>query len=336
MNRIREMVLSQYTQMQQARKAQAEARARAIEEQIPEIAQIDHEIATLGIKSAAAMIKTGADAQDCLKDMKEAVALLKERKNKLLEEHGVGEGYADLPYACDTCRDTGMVDGVPCRCYRDKVKKLITETASRLSGPAPDLESQNFSKFDFRYFDANRTDALLGITPLENMKSIYGVCKEFCDQFSRENKNLFLYGAPGTGKTFMTCCITKELSDKGFAVLYQSAYKLFSFLEDLKFDRVDRSDGSLLKEAIYGCDLLVIDDFGTEYAGPFAQAAFFDLLNSRLMDKKSTVISSNMGLSDIEKTYSGRVSSRIAGEFMLLRFAGEDIRCLKQKERYNG
>ena len=151
-------------------------------------------------------------------------------------------------------------------------------------------------------------------------------CKKFCENFSKNKRGIYISGNAGVGKTYLSCCIANYLISRGNTVLYQSAYRLFSFLEDYKFMRVDRSEFASFYDYIYNCDMLIIDDLGTEFSTTFAKAAFFDIINTRADNKKSTVISSNLSLADLENFYSPRVKSRVNSSFLFLSILGEDIR----------
>jgi DNA replication protein DnaC len=153
----------------------------------------------------------------------------------------------------------------------------------------------------------------------------------FCNNFGKKYENLYIYGPAGVGKTHLTSCIVGELVNRGFGVIYQTAYKLFEFLEDCKFGRSKIHNADVIKNAIYDCDLLIIDDFGTEFITSYTQTVLFDLINTRLLEKKPTIINSNLNLRDVSATYTDRISSRIMGEYTLLRFVGQDIRLLKKQ-----
>ena len=194
-----------------------------------------------------------------------------------------------------------------------------------------DFENCNFRKTDFSYY-SNEIDKTIGVSPYDNARNIYRTCLNFCKSFGERYENLYIYGPAGVGKTHLTSCIVSELINNGHGVIYQTSYKLFKFLEDCHFNRSGIENAELLKKAIYGCDLLIIDDFGTEFINSYTQSALFDLLNTRLLEKRSTIINSNLNMSDVRATYTDRISSRIMGEFTLLKFVGEDIRLIK-KER---
>lgn len=325
---------AEYEQLRKRREQAMAERQQKAYAQCPAAEAIDREIASLGVRSATKLVG-GADADAVLCQMQAELAQLKTQKAQVLASCGLSEADLEVPYQCPKCKDTGYIGNMRCDCYNRRLKQLMLDTANRISGVPMDLESQNFESFQFGYY-SKVVDRRLGISPYDNIRSIYKVCKGFCTQFGKRYENLFFYGPAGLGKTFLACSIAKELSEQGFAVLYQTAYKLMNFLEDYKFGKLDREEYAVLRDAVYDCDLLIIDDFGTEFVTGYTQAVFFDVLNTRLAAKRSSIISSNLTIPAIAEIYTERVSSRIVGEFTLLQFAGEDIRRQKQERKTYG
>lgn len=324
---------AEYARLQKERGQQLEERQRQAYAQCPAAEAIDREIAGLGVRSAAKLIDGGADVDAVMQDMQAELARLKVQKEQALAACGLSKADLEVPYQCAKCKDTGYLGNRRCDCYNRRLKQLMLDAANRISGVPLDLENQNFEKFSFDFY-SKAVDPRLGVSPYDNMRGIYKVCRAFCAQFGQRYENLFLYGPAGLGKTFLACSIAKEVSERGFAVLYQTAYKLMGFLEDYKFGRLDHTAYEVLRDAVYDCDLLIMDDFGTEFVTGYTQSVFFDVLNTRLAAKKSTIISSNLTIPAIANIYTERVSSRIVGEFTLLQFAGEDIRRQKQEKNY--
>lgn len=173
-------------------------------------------------------------------------------------------------------------------------------------------------------------DRNYGISPRKHMEGILDTCKNFVNNFEKTDENLLFSGAPGLGKTFLSTCIAKELIKKGYSVIYETAYQTFSILEELKFKRTeDREKLKFKADKLYTCDLLILDDLGSEFSTQYTNAALFDILNSRLISGRKTVINTNLSVSEFEDRYSERVASRILGYFLVLRFIGNDIRLEK-------
>lgn len=322
---------AEYEGAQKRREQELAQRQQQAYQRCPAAENIDREIATLGVRSAAKLIDGSADVEAVLCRMQTELETLKASKAQALAECGLSAAFLEVPYQCAKCKDTGYIDNVRCDCYQRRLKQLMLDAANRISGVPMDLESQNFEQFQFGYYSKS-VDPRIGVSPYDNMRGIYKECKGFCARFGKQYENLFLYGPAGLGKTFLACSIAKELAEQGFAVLYQTAYKLMSFLEDYKFGRIDREEYAVLRDAVYDCDLLIIDDFGTEFVTGYTQAVFFDVLNTRLTAKRSTIISSNLTIPAIADIYTERVSSRIMGDFILLQFCGEDIRRQKREK----
>jgi len=204
---------------------------------------------------------------------------------------------------------------------------------SNLSGV---LERENFSTFDIRCYSATVINSEQ-MSPRARMEAIHGVCKEFTEGFMGEEKrgNLLFYGEPGLGKTFLCNCIAKEILDKGATVLYSTAPKLFKALEVFRFNRQEAGDPETV-EALTEVDLLIIDDLGTEVSTLVTASELFNILNTRLLENRSIVISTNLSPAEIKNQYSERIVSRFFGEFKMLKFIGDDIRVKKKYGKLKG
>jgi DNA replication protein DnaC len=190
------------------------------------------------------------------------------------------------------------------------------------------LAHENFSKFSFRYYSDDYLDEASGLSPLSNMQKIVAYCKSFIKHFNSNHDNLLLLGNTGVGKTFLANCIAKELLDRGYTVIYLTAFRLFDILEKYKFgkDNDNSYHASNQFDYILDCDLLIIDDLGTEFYNSFTNSQLYLIINERLLRKKSTIISTNLSLSDINTNYSERIYSRIISSYRIQRIIGEDIR----------
>ena len=330
-NAIEKHINSQYRYLSEKRKEIAEERRNTVYSLIPEIEDIDRDIATVGLRFSAKIINGNISADEISDLMQKEIHELKLKKSELLKKHGLSIDVFDVPYECDICKDTGIIDGDKCQCYKQKIKKFMANASSKISNMPADFENINFKNADFSFYSKD-IDKSVGVSPYDNAKNIYRICHNFCKDFGKEYDNLYIYGPAGVGKTHLTSCIVAELINKGHGVIYQTSYKLFKFLEDCHFGRSNIENSEMLKNSIYDCELLIIDDFGTEFINSYTQSALFDLLNTRLLEKRATIINSNLNLNDVRSTYTDRISSRIMGEFTLLKFVGDDIRLIK-KER---
>lgn len=296
----------------------------------PEIKVIDEKISTLAVSHAARILTEGITPDEAVEAVKKEKSILESRKEAILKS--ANYNVETIPYKCDVCKDTGIVNGNKCECYLKLLSKITLDSVDGSKDLSFDIENCLFDNFSLEWY-SKQIDPQIGISPYENMKTVYRDCVMFCENFKDEHKNLFFYGKAGTGKTFMAGCIANNFISRGYSVVYQSAYKLFQFMEDYKFNRVERNAESGLFERIYNADLLIIDDLGTEFSTAYTCSVLFDILNTRLLNKKSTVISSNLNLDNLIKKYTDRVSSRIIGYFEMMRFTGDDIRIAKKQNR---
>ncbi|MBQ7792764.1 MAG: ATP-binding protein [Clostridia bacterium] len=297
----------------------AERRARVFSA-VPEIEALDSEIKGLGLKLYKIAL-SGGDVEKNVRALRVSQKELLKKRDSLLTENGFLEDALSEQFQCPACRDTGAVGTAACECYK---RKLILK-AYEQSNLSRQLEDQSFETFDLSmYSDETLTE--YGITARANMKIVLSTCKAFAARFPEGNKSLLFWGAPGLGKTFLSTCIAKELIKKGYSVIYETAYQTFSMLEELKFKRSDDEKLKFKADKLYSCDLLILDDLGSEFSTQYTTAALFDILNSRLIAGKKTVINTNLTAQELEKKYSERVMSRIIGHYDMLHFVGNDIR----------
>ena len=252
-------------------------------------------------------------------------------RRALLKEHGFPEDYLEPVYTCPDCRDTGLIDGKHCHCFdREVVRLFYTQ-----SGLEEVLRKENFGTLDMKYYPSDVADPSTGRTARDTMASVVSACKSFADRYPEESGFLLLYGMAGLGKTFLTHCIAKQLIDNGLSVIYYSAGELFEALAGMQFEREDedtslsRVDWNYLRQ----CDLLIIDDLGTELMNSFTASVFFRLLNERLSANRGMVISTNLTPAQLSEVYTERIYSRIVERFTILHVIGKDIRVQK---RLNG
>ncbi|MGN0291664.1 MAG: ATP-binding protein, partial [Lachnospiraceae bacterium] len=222
------------------------------------------------------------------------------------------------------CQDTGYIGQERCHCFKQAAIDLVY-TQSNLKSI---LEKENFSTFSFSYYSKEQTNPATNLSALETAEIAVAECKRFIADFDKEFSNLFLYGDTGVGKTFLSNCVAKELLDNGHSVIYFTSFELFHIFEKNVFER-DRD----MKESyqnIFDCDLLIIDDLGTELSNSFTVSQLFLCLNERILRKKSTIISTNLGLNQLADIYSERTFSRISSNYTMIKLFGDDIRIKKK------
>lgn len=295
---------------------------QAAYEKLPRLKAIDLELRkTMALAAQAVFIK-GGDAVATMEQVKNAnLALQQERKN-LVEAH-FAPGYLDENPICGKCGGSGYVGSAMCSCLHDLCRQEQKKVLSVLSGG--DADFQNF-RLDY-YSD--QMDRELGASPRILMEKNLEVTKKFAYQFGADSGNLLFSGGTGLGKTYLAACIADVVADRGYSVAYESAQNLFRMLEKDRFHPDGATHAQV--EQLYKCDLLILDDLGTELPGAFVNAAFYALLNQRIMEGKSMIISTNFKIYELAERYNPQIASRLRGNFQVRYFAGEDIRVKKNR-----
>ncbi|KPU42857.1 DNA replication protein DnaC [Oxobacter pfennigii] len=298
----------------------AKLRKQDIYKKIPRIQAIDNELSMVGIEIARSIFKKDAPIDVLLENLKQKTIDLKMEKGELLSQNNLSMNYDSPIFECNECQDTGYKGSEKCRCLKQRIINVLYDQSNLKSL----LPKENFETFVFDYYSQNRFEDE-PLTPRKNMERIFAACINFVQDFDKNDENLFFYGKSGLGKTFLSSCIAKDLIDKGKLVVYQTASNLMEILKTGMFD----SSNELAKDKvdnIYECDLLIIDDLGTEYITEFTQMELYNIINKRLLSGKKTLISTNFSLDNIYNTYAERITSRIFGHFSVYKFYGEDIR----------
>ncbi len=293
-----------------------------IYQKIPEIKTIEEKVATLSLEKARQML--ALDGVASLSDLKSNISNLSLQKKALLKSNGYPSDFLDTHYDCDLCQDTGYINSEKCQCFKNAIIDLLYAQ----SNLKDILKIENFSHFDLSYYSNTYMNELTGKSSLETMREALDICRNFVDNFDTDPKNLFLYGDTGIGKTFLSHCIAKELMDCSHSVIYFSAFDLFDTLAKSRFSKDANAQDK--NDYILDCDLLIIDDLGTELVNSFVISQFFLCINERLLRNKSTIISTNLALDSIVDIYSERIFSRITSNYTMLNLIGEDVRIKKK------
>lgn len=312
-------IMREYSRRQaQNRRIQEQHQAQAYQ-QLPRLREIDEEVATLSARKVRALI-TGQETG--LDDLKNDIALLSQERSALLLSEGYPQDYLEMHYTCPLCQDTGYIGSQKCSCF----KKAEIELLYTQSNLKEILEKENFDHFSFDLYSDTITNDSTGLSARETAHRAYDIAQTFVKNFDSSFENLFLYGDTGVGKTFLSHCIAHDLLESAHCVLYFSAFDLFDHLAGSAFSRKDEKPG---EDLVFDCDLLIIDDLGTELTNSFVASQFFLCINERIMRKKSTIISTNLKLEDFSATYSERTFSRIASNYRMVKLIGKDIRIQK-------
>lgn len=319
-------ILAEYEKLSEDAQKKLEIKKQICYKKCPEIEEIDKELNLTAIKISKAIIY--ANKEDKLKyieEIKNITENLKQKKQKLMIENGFSNEYFYDVFNCKKCNDTGFINNQKCDCFK---QKLINK-AYDMSNISEIIKTENYSKFSLDYY-SKQVDEKNGISPYENMKLITRKCSLFVEEFEEKFKNMVFYGDAGLGKTFLCRCIAKELLDKGKTVLYNTAFELFNTLEKERFNKNEEELNKEVLNLIKNADLLIIDDLGTEFITSFSTTALFDIINGRILNKKSTIISTNLSPDKLMEIYSERVVSRLYGEYDMIKFFGNDIRIIKK------
>ena len=296
---------------------------------LPRVAAIDRELRRTITQIIAASLRDGSDPVPAIGVIRDKNLSLQAEKAALLTEHGYPADALDDKPACPKCSDTGWVGANMCAC----LKALCTEEQIRELSKLLDLGEQSFDSFSLDYYSPLPWPGE-SLSPRENMEFIFDVCSSYARKFGRFYfRNLFLTGAPGLGKTFLSACIARTVSESGFSVVYDTAVNIFTRFEEQKFarDRLEAGEAKDETRRYLGCDLLILDDLGSELSTPFVQSALYTLINTRLTADKRTVISSNLTMDQVRARYTPQIASRLEGEYRVLPFYGEDIRLLRKQ-----
>ncbi len=293
-------------------------------EKCDEVRKIDEEITRVGSSAALEILNNPQNGEKIAADLKEIMKMLVERRARELRGAGFDENYTEMRYRCDICKDEGYVNGNQCECFRSRIIKEVYKKSDLHKL----FDAQNFDNFDLDLF-SDTVDKQAGISQKESMSEALAICKSFVKDFESTDDNLFFYGGVGLGKTFLSTCIAKELINAGHSVLYQSSAKLFSAYSDYMFSRISPEEGRAMRERLENCELLIIDDLGSEAVNAQSVSFLFELVNDRILSGKKMVISTNYSISEIAKVYSERLHSRILEHFVPVRFFGEDVRLKK-------
>jgi len=300
-------------------------RRERIYKELPELAALDRQLAEASVSAARAALDGNTEALDCLAANNRRIS---EKKQLVLQTAGYPADYLELSYTCPDCKDTGFIGREKCHCF----KQALTFAMSEASTLPRILEKENFSTFSFSYYDDMTADSQLKLTPRDNMRKIISDAKCFVEEFDTKNRSILIYGNTGVGKTFLTNCIAKALLDSAHHVVYMTSHALFETFEAHRFDHNEQPDVNSLYRYIFQCDLLIIDDLGTELSNSFTNSMLYTCINERQLHGKSTVISTNLSLEQLRDRYSERVFSRITGGYTLWKLIGKDIRVLKRME----
>ena len=289
---------------------------------VPRIREIDMELRRTMAQAAQAAFLQGTDGRELLEQVRRENLSLQEERAWLAAEH-FEEGFLDDSPICSSCGGSGYVGSNMCECLRELCRQEQKKEISILSGG-----KESFHQFRLDYYP-DRVDSRYGASPRAIMERNFQNCKRYALTFSPNSGNLLFVGGTGLGKTFLSACVARAVADRGYSVVYETASHLFAKLEQAKFNPTEDTRREAAR--FIDCDLLIIDDLGTEMPGQFVTAALYSLLNDRILAGKPMVISTNLNVEEMSRRYSPQIASRLHGGFTRLTFVGDDIRVMKSK-----
>lgn len=307
-------IIRNYEKTQTKNRRLTEERTAQVFSQVDGYQELSKSIASISV-SCGKKLLAGDDR--ALEELHQILGELSKAKEALLVQAGYPADYLSPIYDCPDCKDTGYIGTAKCHCFKQAIIDLLYEQ----SGIRDVLERENFSTLSYEYQQGE---------DLLRFQKTVAACKQFIKTFNSDYHNLFFYGTVGTGKSFLSNCIAKELIESGHSVIYFTSAGLFDILSQNRFDYRNKAELQNCYNDIYDCDLLIIDDLGTEYTSPSFPSLLFSLLNERHLKEKATLISTNLSLEDIMNRYSDRIFSRISDNYTICRFTGSDTRLTKK------
>ena len=314
-----------YNQKQLNNKHELDRRTKEVYERIPAIREMNDEIRSAAVRSAKQLLNGDREA---VEKLRKTIAGLREERQVLLAAYGYPDDYLEMHYECPDCRDTGYSNGRKCHCFRQREINLLYAQ----SNIREILKRENFDNFSYEYFDDTKIDGRSGKTAREYMRQVVDTCRQYVDAFGQKKDNILFTGKTGLGKTFLSNCIARELIERSFSVVYLQAVEMFEIFSKERFSNDSTDEDRDRSRYLLECDLLIIDDLGTEYTNSFIASQFFTCINERLLHRKSTIISTNLSLESLADLYTERSFSRITSSYSLLKIIGDDIRIKKKLE----
>lgn len=302
----------------------ADYRKEEVYKEIPRIAEIETLLSDIGISTAKAVL-SGKDVVAQLTSLKEKSLALQDEMKRLLLENGYSEDYLEPQFSCKKCNDTGYIElenkTVNCECF----KKLLSDTACEELNKVSPLSLSTFDSFNLNFYSGREDEN--GNIPYIRMNKIYSHCLNYAKTFTKDSKSLLLMGLTGLGKTHLSLAIANEVIEKGYSVVYVSVPDILSKLESEHFSYGYSNEQEILN-SLYDCDLLILDDLGTEFSTQFSSTAIYNIFNTRINMGKPLIVNTNLSIDELAKTYTRRFTSRLTGCSEVLEFIGKDIRLM--------
>lgn len=319
-----EAILREYDAQQMEDHHEQSRRREEVYAAIPVFAELDARVAADSVKAATLALQGDEEA---IENNRRLIEITISQKKQLLRQAGFSEDYLDMKYRCPICRDTGYLeDGSMCRCFR----QAIIDRYYLDPGRKELLATERFTAFDPSYYSDETVDEATGDTYREIAVDAYRKAFSYAEHFADNKRNLLLTGSTGVGKTFLSNCIAGDLMDRGYTVLYLSAFRLFEIFEHYRFGNSEENKQAVRDfDMILDCDLLIIDDLGTEIGNSYTVSQLFICMEERQLKGKPIIISTNLNMEQIRARYSERIASRLFNNYQYIKLMGDDIRVRK-------
>ncbi len=299
---------------------EAQARIDELSEKLPELDRIQRKLAQIGLNISKVFLYSTDKQADIEQLMQESLSLQQQKKD-LLIKNGYSDNALDVQYSCPVCKDTGFIGNRRCKCHNELLKEIERNSLAKI---AP-IKDCTFDSFDVNYYPQQIMEN--GISPKDKATRIKESCKKYAAGFTTASPNILFMGSTGLGKTHLSLAIANVVINRGFSVVYGTAQNILSDLQNENFGRDDNI--RYYERAVLNCDLLIIDDLGTEFKNAYTVACLYNIINTRLSAKLPTIISTNYAAEELEEKYDQRITSRITGEYNKLILVGNDIRYIK-------
>lgn len=293
----------------------------------PKAELLEKELTSTLSKITRILVRGDIDLQNALEELRRENLATQEQLQAIYKSAGISESDLEPKFTCKRCNDKGNIDGKMCECYKKLIKEIACNNLNMLSN----FQLSTFDTFSLGYYDDTVKEDEK-ISDRERMGKYYNYCKGYAMRFTTDSRNVIMLGNTGLGKTHLSLAIAREVIEKGFGVIYCSTPDILSKLEKEHFGKAYTDSDS--EETLKACDLLILDDLGSEFHTTFTKNVMYNLINYRLSHNKPTIISTNLDFPELEKLYSSRLISRLMGEYVIMNFVGTDVRQLKRLEKY--
>lgn len=297
----------------------ASIRSEEIRETLPEVDDIQKQLAKIGLEISKIFFYSG-DKDAKIDELRQKSEMLTAKRSAILKKNGYSENAMQPQYVCPACHDSGFISGRLCSCHRQLLKDIMKSEISKF---AP-LDKCTFDNFKLDYYSSDALDN--SIVPRAKAEKVFETARKYAQNFTADSKNLMFIGGTGLGKTHLSLAIANVVINRGYSVCYGTSQNICEDLQSEQFGRGDQ--GYYNKDMVLGADLLVLDDLGTEIDSQYSIANLYNIINSRILSGKPTIISTNFNIPALEKRYDHRITSRLTGEYVMFHLFGSDIRIM--------